>query len=163
MSGTVASTALLGGLGLALTLTMSAFGQTQQSAEPLDRIEFALAGVDYVLEVPRASRLDPVRRPGCVTVWHPRAIRTMTFLELCSGSATGLKRFAHHTDLGGGAQVRYDVDYDVGGGSGGTEGELKGELDFAGKTLIVTCHDQSEWRNDPEWCLPYLRRLTIRK
>jgi hypothetical protein len=61
-----------------------------------------------------------------------------------------------------GARVRYSINYDLGGGSGGTEGELKGELEFAGKVFMLTCHDQGEGSNEPDWCLSYLRYLEVR-
>lgn len=30
-----------------------------------------------------------------------------------------------------------------------------------GNLILLTCHDQGEWNNDPEWCLDFLRRLNL--
>jgi hypothetical protein len=67
--------------------------------------------------------------------------------------------FSKRATLTDGLYVRYNVDHDLGGGSGGTEGEIKGELDLRGKVFRLTCRDQNEGRNNPEWCLHYLRYL----
>lgn len=129
----------------------------------LDPIEFVLNDVRYQIHVPRRSRLSHVTDPGCIRIWHPAAVRTVRFLQLCSAAdATLSPYYARRAILTNKARVRYNVNYDVGGGSGGVEGELKGELDLAGKVFVLTCHDQGEGSNSPEWCLTYLRYLEVR-
>jgi hypothetical protein len=72
--------------------------------------------------------------------------------------------YARTERLSNGAVLRYNVDYDVGGGSGGTEGVIEGTLEIGTQVLAVTCHDQREISAPrPEWCLQYLRYLTLRQ
>ena len=71
----------------------------------LEPINFALEDVYYRLLVPKRSRLSHINSPGCVKIWHPRATRLMTFLELCSASGEIPSAFAKQTTLTNGARV----------------------------------------------------------
>ena len=151
--------------GVVAATVSRAFGQTDERAQPpsdLESIEFVLEDVRYQILVPRRSRPAAKNAPGCVMIWHPRAVRVMTFLELCSATGPTPATFAKRATLTDGIRVRYNIDHDLGGGSGGTEGELKGELDLGGKVFLLTCRDQDEWRNNPEWCLHYLHSLQVK-
>ena len=152
-------------MGLVAAASSYALGQADLWPRPssdLMGIEFALEDVSYQVLVPKRSWLSNTNNPGCVKIWHPHAVRTMTFLELCSASGAIPGPFERRATLTDGVRVRYNVNHDIGGGSGGTEGELNGELDLNGKVFVLTCRDQDERRNDPEWCLHYLRYLEVR-
>jgi len=129
----------------------------------LERRELILENLHYQILIPRNARLDTTGRPDCVKIWHPRSTRTMTFLELCSHSSPSPAGFTSQTTLRNGARVRYNIDRNLGGGSGGTEGELKGELYFGGRVFALTCRDQGEWGNTPDWCLNYVGYLEVRE
>jgi hypothetical protein len=145
--------------------TASSYAVAQAPLHPypeLDRIEFILENASYQILVPRKSRLSAASNPGCVKIWHPLSLRLMIFLELCSASKVTQGSFAKQAMLTDRIRVRYNINYDIGSGSGGTEGELKGELDLAGKVFTLTCRDQGEWGNNPDWCLHYLRYLEVK-
>jgi Tse3 toxin immunity protein Tsi3 len=131
--------------------------------DALELIDFDLADVHYRVSVPKWSRLGHINRPGCIKIWHLRATRLMTFLELCSALGDMPSTFTKQATLTNGAHVRYTVDHDIGGGSGGTEGELKGRLDLDGRVLVLTCRDQGEGGNSPDWCLQYLGYLEFKE
>jgi len=150
--------------GVLVVVSSYVLGQAQSRPDSdLERIEFALEEVHYQILVPRHSRLDQTNEPGCIKIWHPRSTRSMTFLELCSASGTIPSAYGSRATLTNGAAVRYDIDRNIGGGSGGTEGELKGRLDLDGKVFVLTCRDQGEWGNAPDWCLHYLRYLEVKE
>ena len=149
-----------------LLAAMSSFVLADAPLHPnpdLEPINFALEDVYYRILVPKRSRLSHINSPGCVKIWHPRATRLMTFLELCSASGEIQSAFAKQTTLTNGARVHYTVNHDIGGGSAGIEGELRGRLDLDGRVLVLTCRDQSEWGNSPSWCLLYLGYLEIKE
>lgn len=151
--------------GVVAGTASQAFGQTDKRPRPhsdLESIEFVLEDVRYQILLPRGSRPAAKSEPGCVKIWHPRAVRAMIFLELCSVSRPPEATFAERATLSDRIRVQYTIDHDLGGGSGGTEGELKGELDLEGKVFLLTCRDQDEARNNPEWCLDYLHSLQVK-
>jgi hypothetical protein len=153
---------LAGVLAAAASYALRPADERPQPDTELDRIEFVLKDARYQILLPRRSRLAENNAPGCVKIWHPRAVRTMTFLEICSASGPAIVTFAKQTTLTDGLRVRYNIDHDLGGGSGGTEGEIKGELDLHGKVFRLTCRDQDETRINPEWCLHYLPYLVAK-
>jgi hypothetical protein len=131
------------------------------TAEELNRIYFAIDNAQYLIDVPALSQIKAEYRTGCTTIWHPRATRRMSFIELCPVNDAARQPRSRHATLSENIKINYDVDYDVGGGMGGTEGELKGMLEIRGNLISLTCHDQDEWNNNPEWCLDYLRSLNL--
>lgn len=155
---------LIVAMGVLIAASPCALGQASMRPETeLERIEFWLADVRYHILVPRRSRLAQTNTPGCAKIWHPLSTRSMIFLELCSAPAGTMGPYARQATLSNGARVRYSVDHDIGGGSGGTEGELKGEIDLDGRVLALTCRDQGEWRNNPDWCVHYLGHLGVQR
>jgi hypothetical protein len=150
--------------GMAAAAASYALGQADRLRSPsgLDHVEFMIEDTRYQILVPKGSRLAETKAPGCVTIWHPRAVRTMTFLELCSASGSASATFAKRATLTDGVGASYNIDRDLGGGSGGTEGEIKGELDLYGKVFRLTCRDQDEAETNPEWCLRYLRYMKVK-
>jgi hypothetical protein len=150
-------------IGVIMAASTFALGQAQSgSNSEFQRAEFMLADTQYQILIPTGSRLDDTKKPGCVGIWHPLSTRAMTFLELCSASRNNPTSFARQMTLKNGAHVRYNIDQNIGGGSGGTEGELNGELELGGKVFGLTCRDQGEWGNSPDWCLLYLHRLEVK-
>src|SRR5262245_27831292 len=153
-------------VAIASPLAGSSFAIAQgslHSGSELQRIEFALGDVSFTILMPKQSRLDEIGRPGCVKIWHPRSTRATVFLEICPAVGTAKSPFVNRAKLKNGATVDYRVHHNIGGGSGGMEGELKGQLELNGRPFAVTCRDQSEWSNDPTWCLSYLESLEIRE
>jgi hypothetical protein len=153
--------AVVGGL----LLTASSFAEAQAPLHPysdLDSIELILAEKRYQIRAPSKAQVSRANKPGCAKIWHPPAVRSMTFLELCSTFTATSETYARQATLSNGARVRFNINHDIGAGSGGTEGELKGQLEFDGKVFVLTCRDQGENGNNPEWCLHYLRYLEVK-
>jgi Type six secretion immunity 3 domain len=153
-------------VGMGVVVAASTCFAVQAQSPPgseLERIEFALEDVHYQVLLPRRSRLAEKNRSNCVKIWRAHATRSMTFLELCSASGAIPVTYARRATFTNGVRVRYNIDHDIGGGSGGTEGEIKGQLEFGGKVFGLTCRDQAEWRNAPDWCLDYLRYLEVKE
>ena len=152
---------LIAATGALAASSLHALGQvvTRPDAR-LEPLEFVLDDVRFRVLVPAGSRSD-TDNPACVRIWHPRATRAMTFLELCSAARAAPDGFARRATLSNRARVRFSIDHDIGGGSGGTEGELKGVLELDGRTLALTCRDQGEGSNNPGWCLDYLQHLSV--
>lgn len=153
---------------IATTGMLTAISPFVLAEAPLDPnelvpIDFVVADVQYSILLPKRSQLSRTNSPGCVQIWHPRSTRLMTFLELCSAIGSLPKAFAKQATLANGAQVHYTIDHDIGGGNAGTEGELKGRLDLDGRALVLTCRDQGEWGNRPDWCLRYLAYLEVKE
>jgi Type six secretion immunity 3 domain len=146
-----------------LIATQFVLAAAQLRSERLEPIDFELGDVPYRILVPESSRLSRAGNSGCVTIWHPRATRLMTFLELCPAFSDIPSTFAEQATLTNGAHVRYTVDHDIGSGMGGTEGELKGRLDLDGRVLVLTCRDQGKGGNSPDWCLRYLGYLEVKE
>jgi len=128
----------------------------------LERADFMLGDVRYHILLPRGTRVQlPRGQVHSVTFWHPQSTRLLRNFTLGAALGESDARYAGTGTLSNGAVLRYNIDDDYGGGSGGAEAELKGRLEMGARALAVTCHDQSEWHLQPDWCVPYLHHLRI--
>jgi len=147
---------------VALSCLSAARVRAQSAAHPseLRRWDLTLENVRYHILLPQHATVA-ARADRFSASLSGRLMRQLHLGPAPRGVGAA---YARTERLSNGAVLRYNVDHDVGGGSGGTEGVVEGRLEIGAQVLAVTCHDQREIPAPrPEWCLQYLRYLTLRQ
>ena len=145
--------------------------RAQAPDTPERMVTFTLGGTSFAMPLPEQVKVDPSHVSGEVSFDLSRG-RSLRWLEL----RTGPNRWADLEKIRTGSDVIYDrslpldnggrlefhISDDTTGGSGGPSAALFGRIQLRTIVLSLRCGDQDKLSVlRPDWCLPYLRRLTI--
>ena len=163
--------AVLVAAGLSACDEPSPPARAQAPDTPERMVTFTLGGTSFAMPLPEQVKVEPSSVRDEISFDLSRG-RSLRWLEL----ATGPNRWAELEKARTGSDVIYDrslplenggrlefhISDDTSGGSGGPSAVLLGRIQIRNIALSLRCGDQDKVSVlRPDWCLPYLRRMTI--